>query len=473
MAPEPVNIHWFRQDLRLQDNPSLRAAIRHGRVLPVYILDDHNADQVAMGGASRWWLHQSLGALGRSLGGKLNLYCGDAEEVLAALCERFLVGSVHWNRCYEPWRIARDTAIKERLGEGNILVESHNGSLLFEPWEIQTNAGGHYQIFSPFYKKLRAKDPPNEPVSTPAHGGFWVQDAQGLDLAQLELMPRHAWDGGLCARWEPGESAANRRLDTMIDARFRDYKDGRDYPARDRVSRLSPHLHFGEISPRQIWHATQALESDVNVEAFQRQLCWRDFSYSLLFHVPDLPGENFRSYFDAFPWLNDPGQLKRWQQGKTGYPFVDAGMRELWQTGTMHNRVRMIVASFLVKNLRIDWRLGAAWFWDCLVDADLANNSASWQWVAGSGTDAAPYFRIFNPTSQGKKYDPDGGYTRRYVPELKDLPQKYLFEPWRAPDSVLERANVDLGKTYPRPMVDLKQSRQDALDAYQLTRQNK
>lgn len=472
-SSRPINIHWFRQDLRLQDNPSLEAAIRAGRVLAIYILDDENAAEAAMGGASRWWLHHSLRALSESLGGMLNLYRGDAGAILAELCARFEVDVVHWNRCYEPWRIARDAAIKEALSEAGVSVQSHNGSLLFEPWRISKNTGGYYQIFSPFYKKLRAQDSPKEPIAEPELDGRALEDPHALRLERLELLPRQPWDGGLRAQWQPGEASANRRLDEMLDRRFEAYKEGRDFPAKDCASRLSAHLHFGELSPRQIWHATQALESDANVEAFQRQLCWREFSYSLLFHVPDLPSENFRKSFDAFPWKNDPAQLKRWQQGQTGYPLVDAGMRELWETGTMHNRVRMVVASFLVKNLQIDWRLGAAWFWDCLVDADLANNSASWQWVAGSGTDAAPYFRIFNPTSQAKKYDARGGYIRRHVPELKALPDTYLFDPSKAPDSVLKAAGVELGETYPRPIVDLKASRQQALDAYQLTRQNR
>ncbi|WP_275426334.1 cryptochrome/photolyase family protein [Bradymonas sediminis] len=463
-------MHWFRQDLRLEDNPSLVAAARAGRVLPVYILDDENAGNFRMGGASRWWLRRSLSALNASLGGTLNFYRGDAGEILDELCQRFGVQEVHWTRCYEPWRIARDTAIKKALTAAGISARSHAGALLFEPWSISKNSGGYYQIFSPFYKKLRAQDAPDEPVSKPALDGLLVEDPQALALDALELAPRVAWDTGLCARWEPGEASALDRLAAMVDAQFEDYAEGRDFPARDSVSRLSPHLHFGEVSPRQIWQATEPLEADPQVEAFRRQLCWREFSYSLLFHVPELPTENFRKSFDAFAWKNDPTQLARWQQGRTGFPLVDAGMRELWETGTMHNRVRMIAASFLVKNLQIDWRLGAAWFWDCLVDADLANNSASWQWVAGSGTDAAPYFRIFNPTSQAKKYDPDGRYIRRFIPELKSLPNKYLFNPCSAPESVLEAANVRLGKTYPRPMVDLKQSRQQALDAYQLTR---
>ncbi len=467
---QTINIHWFRQDLRIHDNPALVAAIQHGHVLPIYILDDVNAGDFAMGGASRWWLHHSLTALNQSLGGALNIYSGDAHSILQELCDRFAIGEVHWNRCYEPWRIKRDTNIKQTLATRGITVKSHSGSLLHEPWTITKNDGGSYQVFTPYYNKLRSLDEPAEPIAAPDVSKNLIHDPQSQPLDSLALLPTIPWAGGLQQSWQPGESHAQARLQHMIDSQLEDYKIGRDFPSKNSVSRLSPHLHFGEISPRQIWDALDVLVEDDNKEHFQRELCWRDFSYYLLFHIPDLPTENLRPVFDKFPWHNDPDQLKRWQQGKTGFPLVDAGMRELWQTGYMHNRVRMITASLLVKNLQIDWRLGAAWFWDCLVDADLASNTASWQWVAGSGADASPYFRIFNPTTQGEKFDADGSYIKKYLPELKDLPSKYLFKPWEAPPHVLEQANIQIGTTYPAPMIDLKQSRQEALDAYQLIR---
>ncbi len=463
-----ANIHWFRQDLRIHDNPALAAAIEHGHVLPIYILDDTNAGEFAMGAASRWWLHHSLAELNKSLGGKLNIYKGDPRSILPDICNRLPIAQIHWNRCYEPWRIERDKSIKQDLAAREITVQSHNGSLLHEPWTITKNDGGHYKVFTPYYNKLQSLPEPDPVVPTPDFANKLLSDPHASSIDSLALLPDIAWDTGLQKAWKPGESHAQARLQHVLDSHLEDYKTGRDFPAKNSVTRLSPHLHFGEISPRQIWHALNALQPDENTEHFKRELCWREFSYYLLFHIPSLPTENLRPMFDKFPWHNDPDQLKRWQQGQTGFPMVDAGMRELWQTGYMHNRVRMLTASFLVKNLQIDWRLGAAWFWDCLVDADLANNTASWQWVAGSGADAAPYFRIFNPTTQGEKFDADGQYLTKFVPELKGLPKKYLFKPWEAPPHVLEQANIQLGKTYPSPMIDLKASRQHALDAYQL-----
>lgn len=449
-------IHWFRQDLRLADNPGLYQAAQQGKVLPLYIWEEGNDK----GAASKWWLHHSLASLDKSLGGKLVLMKGDPLKILTELVAQYQIDHIHWNRCYEPWRIARDKKIKEKLG----ICKSFNGSLLWEPWEIKKNDGTPYKVFTPFYKKgcLEAA-PPRTPLATPK---LDLIKAEGVALKDLGLLPKIGWDKALEPHWEFGEKGAQKRLSAFLEDGIQDYKEGRNYPAQDNVSRLSPYLHHGEISPHQVWHAVRHSGDDQNIEHFCSELGWREFSYALLYENPTLSSENLQKKFDAFPWVQDQKSLQAWQQGQTGIPLVDAGMRELWQTGYMHNRVRMVVASFLIKNLLIDWRKGEAWFWDCLVDADLANNSASWQWVAGSGADAAPYFRIFNPVTQGQKFDVNGEYTKKYVPELERMPLKYLFNPWEAPEKDLLKAGVRLGDTYPKPLVDLKKSRERALAAF-------
>lgn len=465
-----VTILWFRQDLRLLDNPALTAALAAGNVLPIYILDDQNAAERKLGSASRWWLHHSLRALDEALGGRLNLYMGDARDIISRLCERFMVKSVYWNRCYEPWRIHRDQFIKSQLLEKGIQTKSFNGSLLHEPWSILKNDGTPYKVFTPYHRQASQLDRNSITLQKPELTVSLKADSEAVELLSLSLLPEINWDANFYHRWLPGEEGAQRSLKIFLEDGMSHYKDGRDFPALNTISKLSPHLHFGEISPRQIINELKWLADDSNRQHFERELRWREFSYYLLYHWPDLPHKNLKSNFDLFPWDNNSQALKRWQQGMTGYPMVDAGMRELWQTGFMHNRVRMITASFLVKNLLIDWRLGAEWFWDCLLDADLASNSASWQWVAGCGTDAAPYFRIFNPVTQGEKFDSDGEYIKQYIPELSDLPMKYLCKPWEAPEELLAKANITLGKTYPFPIVDIRESRERALNAYQMTK---
>lgn len=459
-------IHWFRQDLRLSDNPAFAAAVQQGSVLPIYILDDVNAQKNAMGGASRWWLHHSLMALQASLNGALAVYEGDAKQILPHLVKRLGVKAIYWNRCYEPWRIARDKEIRSLLEEMGVSARSFNSALLWEPWEVKKKDGTPYQVFTPFYRHGCLQAPtPREPLAAPSHLKL-LKDDEAQTIDDLNLLPTTRWDKQLEPHWQIGETAAQKRLASFLKKELPHYKDGRNFPAHAAVSRLSAHLHFGEISPNQAWYAVQSQEPTVNTSTFCTELGWREFSHHLLYYHPTLPHENLQKKFDAFPWQRAPQALKRWQQGQTGYPIVDAGMRELWQTGYMHNRVRMIVGSFLVKNLRIDWREGERWFWDCLVDADLANNSASWQWIAGCGADAAPYFRVFNPITQGEKFDAAGEYTRRFVPELKHLPDKYLFAPWKAPEAVLRKAGIVLGETYPEPMVDAAQSRILALEAF-------
>lgn len=464
MKKETKALFWFRQDLRLADNPGLARAAEAGTVLPIYILDDVHPQTSSMGAAARWWTHHSLSSLAQALAGQLNFYRGDPEKIISALVTRHAITAVYWNRCYEPWRVSRDTRIKEQLRKNGVHVESFNGSLLWEPWDVLKDDGTPYKVFTPFYRRgcLAAQPPrrPRPPVSFTA-----IKDQASLPLNDLGLLPKIRWDKKLEPHWNISESGAQQQLVTFLKNGLVGYKEKRNFPAAPHVSRLSPYLHTGELSPNQVWHAVNFQGDSVDGDHFCSELGWREFSYNLLHHFPDLPQANWQKKFDAFPWQQDADALQRWQTGMTGYPLIDAGMRELWQTGYMHNRVRMVVASFLVKNLLIDWRDGAHWFWDCLVDADLANNSASWQWVAGCGADAAPYFRIFNPISQGETFDSDGAYTRHYVPELAQLPLRYLFHPWSAPADVLHAAGVELGKTYPKPLVDLHTSRERALNA--------
>ena len=469
-----IAIHWFRQDLRITDNPSLETAAEFDAVLPIYILDDENSQEFKMGSASRWWLHNSLQSLNESLDGKLSIYSQNPEIVIQELLKKYEVKAVFWNRCYEPWRIDRDIDIKAYLDDKNIENKSFNSHLLWEPWEISKDDGTPYRVFTPYYKKgcLNAEEPRLPSKNLKIDTIFYDQDCEQIDT--LDLLPRINWYSQIQEAWKPGEEGAQKRLDQFLEEGLLDYKERRNFPFKETVSRLSPHLHFGEISPNEVWYQAKTKESvsgiQKSLEHFLSELGWREFSYYLLYHFPSLPKQNFQAKFNKFPWIKNESFLESWQKGETGYPIVDAGMRELWQTGYMHNRLRMVVGSFLVKNLLIDWREGEDWFWDCLVDADLASNSAGWQWVAGSGADAAPYFRIFNPVTQGLKFDPEGEYTKKYVPELKLLPNKFLFSPWEAPKEILEKAGIELGKDYPEPIVDLKYSRELALEAFGKTK---
>lgn len=464
-------IVWFRQDLRLSDNPALFEAAAKGDVLPVYILEDpnHTSDPHPLGGASNWWLHHALDALENQLGG-LTLLRGDARLVLPELAAETGAEAVFWNRCYEPHAIERDTQIKANLQAANVEVRSFNASLLFEPWELKTKAGGPFKVYSPFWRAARAQAVSKPIARPPVLKLATCQNADTLD--DWDLCPTAPdWAVGWKSLWDPSEAGAMKQLDLFFCEGLSGYGVLRNRPDRPNVSRLSPHLHFGTISPRQIWWATHGVsekqpELSEDATKFLSEIAWREFAYHLLYHFPTLPDANWKPAFDAYPWRESEVDLRAWQRGKTGYPIVDAGMRELWQTGYMHNRVRMIVASFLVKHLRLHWSQGETWFRDTLVDADLANNSASWQWVAGSGADAAPYFRIFNPMTQGEKFDPEGDYVRRWVPELQNLENAYLNAPFKAPEETLERAGVRLGETYPRPIVDHIAAREAALSGY-------
>ncbi len=459
----------FRRDLRLSDNPALSAACAaHAQVLPIYIRAKGDHGDWTAGAASRWWLHYSLAALDGRLRARhagLHVRQGDALEILRELIHRSGATAVYWNRLYEPASIASDTRIKSALIKQGVTVRSQNAALWCEPWQIATQQGEPYKAFTPYWRNLRAHLQPAQPLPTPCVPG-WREMPGGLPLSDLGLLPRIGWASGLIQSWQPGEAGATDRLEVFADAGIGDYERARDLPARPGTSRLSPHLHFGEISPRQIHAKLECMaqrgeaKRRPDIEPYLRQLGWREFAHHLLFHFPHTPAENFDPRFAGFSWAAaNPAQLTRWQQGRTGIPLVDAGMRELWNTGWMHNRVRMIVASFLTKNLRQHWSHGARWFWDTLVDADLANNTMGWQWVAGCGADAAPYFRVFNPVTQARSFDPDGVYLRRWLPELADLPLALLREPWKNP-SVLERSG------YPTPVVDLGSSRQAALQAY-------
>ncbi len=437
-----------------------------------------------MGGASRWWLHHSLHALSASLNGNLLVLQGAPQTLIPRLVKTLQIDDIYWNRCYEPWRIRRDSQIKKQLNDDGTVVYSSNGSLLWEPWRILKDDGTPYRVFTPFYRRgcLKA-EPPTRPLPAPGRlkqtmvdatsiaDSAWLQGLTGPDgIDALGLLPTIPWDKTMAKTWQVGEKAAQQRLRLFLDRGLEDYKEGRNFPARDNVSRLSPYLHFGEISPRQVWHEAQSagtagrMENDL--DNFLSEIGWREFSYSLLYHNPDLPRVAIQKRFNHFPWQTNSDRLRAWQHGLTGMPLVDAGMRELWQTGYMHNRVRMVVGSYLVKNLLLHWHAGEEWFWDCLVDANLPNNSASWQWIAGCGADASPYFRVFNPVLQSRKFDKEGDYLRRYLPELATLPDKHIHAPFEAPADVLRSAGVRLDENYPSPVVDLKESREAALAAF-------
>ena len=479
-----ATILWFRQDLRLQDNPAFAAALkRGGPVLPVYILDDAGEGDWPAGGASRWWLHHSLAALDAALkerGSRLLLAQGATAQVMASLVKQGNASAVYWNRRYEPAIIERDKQLKAELTAGGIEARSFNAALLFEPHTVQNKSGGPFQVFTPFWRHCLTL-PVEVPVKLPA-GDFPAPPKwpASLALAELGLLPKIKWDAGLAAAWQPGESAAAKRLKQFAAGAMADYGDQRNLPAIDGTSALSPYLHFGEIGPRQIWEAVRAQSKESGVfpssrgaQVFLSEVGWREFAHHLLFHFPQTPAAPLRAEFARFPWQKNPRQLQAWRKGRTGYPIVDAGMRQLWTTGWMHNRVRMIVASFLVKHLRLTWQEGAAWFWDTLVDADLANNTLGWQWSAGCGADAAPYFRVFNPFLQGAKFDPEGDYVRRWVPELANLPKEFIHLPWEAPMDVLAESGVTLGKTYPQPIVDHGEARDAALAAFKSLRADK
>ena len=473
---------WFRRDLRLDDNPALAAAAAasENNVICLYILEDQS-DGRGPGGASKWWLDKSLRALAAEIkkhGGTLILRKGAAKSVLQDVIDSTGAKSVFWNRRYDLSGREIDTDLKSHFKDTNIDVESFNGSVLTEPWTQTTGSGGYYKVYSPYWRSVQAnyQSPPAAPRPTLLKA--WALPSDDLDDWQLH--PTHPdWSKGFDGPWQPGTAGAKQRLAAFLDGPVASYKEDRNRPDIETgTSGLSPHLAYGEISPAQIWRATKdRLNSGAIIEkgahTFLSEVVWRDFAYVLLFHNPELATENFKRDFDLMPWRQDEVALRAWQKGQTGYPIVDAGMRQLWHTGWMHNRVRMIVASFLTKHLLIHWRHGEDWFWDTLGDADPASNSASWQWTAGSGADAAPYFRVFNPITQGEKFDETGDYVRKWCPELARLPRKYLYQPWEADPLILQEAGITLGDTYPHPIVAHKQGRERALAAYETLKERR
>jgi deoxyribodipyrimidine photo-lyase len=457
-----ATVLWLRQDLRLRDNDALHAAAARGRpILPVYIWSPQEEGLWPPGAASRWWLHQSLAALDQDLrqrGLRLIMRAGAALEVLRALIRDSGASAVYWNRRYEPAAQQCSRQVEQALRRDGLEVRSFNSTLLLEPSEFLNQSNKPYQVYTPFMREvLRRADPP------PAQGlpralqppARWPAS---VALDSLGLLPRIRWYDGMAGIWQPGERGAQQRFKRFLDSRLEDYAAARDRPAVEGTSRLSAHLHFGEIGPRQLW---QALKAHRHGSVFVRELIWREFGYHLLHHFPHTTDEPLRQEFAHFPWARGLGGLAEWQRGETGVPLVDAGMRELWSTGVMHNRVRMVTGSFLVKNLRLPWHEGARWFWDTLVDADLASNTLNWQWVAGSGADAAPYFRIFNPVLQGTRFDPEGRYVRRWIPALAAVPDREVHQPWAA---------AAAPRGYPAPIVDLDESRAAALEAYRSMR---
>ena len=453
---------WLRRELRLTDNPALMAALAAGRpVLPVYVLDETTPGRWAPGGASRWWLHHSLAKLAADLarsGAKLVLRRGPIAVEIPRLVRETGAVAIHAGQPIEPWARVAITELRRAAG---VPVHLHRTTTLFDPDSIRTQAGGSYRVFTPFARACRAHPPPPPPLPAPTHIPAPPPPASDT-LDQWSLLPtRPDWACGLRAAWTPGEAEARARLHAFAAGALAAYPAARDHPGCDGTSRLSPHLAFGEVSAGQLWHA-----AGDGAGRWQDEILWREFSAHLLWHHPTLPEAPLRPSFARLPWRRDPAALRAWQRGRTGLPIVDAGMRQLWQTGWMHNRVRMIAASLLVKHLLLPWQDGEAWFWDTLVDADLASNAASWQWVAGCGADAAPFFRIFNPVLQGQRFDPDGAYVRRFLPELAALPDRWLHAPWTAPATVLAQAGVRIGLSTPAPIIDLAAGRARALAAF-------
>jgi deoxyribodipyrimidine photo-lyase len=470
MSNAPI-ILWLRKDLRLADNSALEAAIEAGGdVVPVFIWAPDELGNWVPGGASQWWLHQSLKSLGdafKEKGGKLILRTGESLAELRDLIEKTGADRVYWNRRYESPMRELDADIKRQLRDDGVEVKSFNSSLLNEPHTAATGQGNPYKVYTPYWKKV--KDRKLQPVAEPDFKKLTFPDSypQTVALDSLGLLPENQWYRKLYAHWDVSEAAAAKRLQAFLSKPVDTYDSARDIPSEDGTSSLSPYLHWGQIGPRQIMHAVneQCNLHKSGPQVYAKEIYWREFAYNVLYHFPETPDHPLRSEYEKFPWEHDAETLKAWQTGHTGYPIVDAGMRQLWQTGWMHNRVRMIVSSLLVKHLLHNWHEGAKWFWDTLVDADLASNTLGWQWSGGCGADAAPYFRVFNPIIQGQKFDPDGDYVRKYVPELAKMPTKYIHTPWEAPDGIQDHLGIKIGEDYPQPIIEHKAGRERALAA--------
>lgn len=476
-------IFWFRQDLRLNDNPALHAALKHARqVIPLYIYTDDESGSWPLGGASRWWLHYSLLALNtdlEKLGSRLITRAGSSNSILLELARQTGASEIFCNALYEPDHIKRDERIKHELQQHDIQWHSYHGNLLCAPGHVRNKSDQAYKVFTPFYRYYLKHGFDTRLTSKPKQFTAVDKGVKSIKVQSLQLLPSIKWYTHFSNDWHPGEQGAKTRLQQFCHQSLEHYPVNRDIPATDGTSHLSPHLHFGEISPRQIIAAldkTVASSPKPGLgnarDALIRQLIWRDFAHHILVHFPHTADKPFNPTYENFPWKRTHKSfLKAWQQGNTGIPIIDAGMRELWLTGYMHNRVRMIVASLLAKNANLHWINGARWFWDTLVDADLANNSMNWQWVAGCGVDAAPYFRIFNPVTQGKRFDPDGEYIRRWIPELTNFPNHYIHEPWIASVDIQQQAGIIIGKDYPQPIIDISTTRKQALENYNRYRQ--
>lgn len=467
-------LFWFRSDLRLRDNPALAAALASKEpVIPVFVWAPEEEEPFPPGAASRWWLHYSLDSLQNQiarLGGRLVIRVGPSQKVFDQLLHETGAGAVYWNRRYEPAIRKRDINLQNHLESQGTKVVTQDGALLFEPGAICNASGQPFQVFSAFWRACLKHAEPAKPRGAPKTWTAPGSSPESSQLDELGLLPKIDWAAGIRSAWTPGEDGAAKGLETFLSRAIGRYDSDRNYPSRPGTSRLSPHLHFGEIGPRELWHSIAAIRNPENgaaVDSYLREVGWREFANHLLFYFPFTQEECLRREFHRFPWRRSRNLLSRWERGLTGYPLVDAGMRELWATGWMHNRVRLVVASFLTKHLRMRWQEGAYWFWDTLVDADLANNTLGWQWTSGCGADAAPYFRVFNPVLQSEKFDPEGEYLRSWLPELSRLPLPWIHRPWQAPEKVLSEAGVLLGKDYPFPVVEHEQARREALEAYQ------
>lgn len=441
-------IVWHRNDLRLEDNPPLFTAAEE-EAIPIYIYDPKEN----LGSASKWWLDRSLRSLQQAYekrGGTLLIRKGDPKAILQALVQEMNASAIHINARYDPYGLKVDAEL-------DLPLKIFNGNHLINPKTLLNKSGKPFAVFTPFWKALQKEFEQVPLLEAPSQFKQWNLPSESID--SLDLLPKIPWTKTMEKTWTPGRQGALKRLEAF-KKREKAYSTLRDFPFEEGTSRLSPHLHFGELSPLEVWNALP------NAEPYLRQLAWREFGTYFVYHNPKTLTQNWNEKFDTFPWKNSPEALKKWQKGETGFPIVDAAMKQLWQTGWMHNRLRMVVASFLIKDLMIDWRQGAEWFWDTLLDADVGNNTMGWQWVAGCGPDAAPFFRIFNPILQGEKFDPEGAFVKSYLPELKNLPPKWIHKPWETPESELKAAGITLGSTYPKPIVDHAQARDLAMEAY-------